>query len=174
MSETASTALSLSRFLLRLGVFLNLAAGAILIALLAFSFIAAGPVEQHITASGRPGADGARLLPILRTWVVLALPAVAAAHVMLTRALQILRAVREGRAFVAENAARLRVIAWCLLVIQVLHIGYGVIAHLATANRLPMDWSLSLTGWLGVLLLFVMASVFDEGVRMRTDLEAMI
>ena len=30
------------------------------------------------------------------------------------------------------------------------------------------------TGWLAVALLFVLAQVFEEGTRIRTELEAMI
>ena len=36
------------------------------------------------------------------------------------------------------------------------------------------DWSFSLTPWLAVVLLFVLARVFDEGTRMRDDLEGTV
>ena len=35
-------------------------------------------------------------------------------------------------------------------------------------------WSLSLTGWIAVPLLFVLANVFREGAAMRADLEGTV
>ena len=43
--------------------------------------------------------------------------------------------------------------------------------------RVPssVDWNFSgFTGWLAVLLLFVLARVFEEGTQMREDLQRMI
>jgi hypothetical protein len=40
--------------------------------------------------------------------------------------------------------------------------------------RLELDWSFSLAPWLAVLLLFVLAQVFDHGARMRDDLEGTV
>jgi hypothetical protein len=37
-----------------------------------------------------------------------------------------------------------------------------------------VDWEFSANGWLGVVLVFVLARVFEEGTRMRQDLESMI
>jgi hypothetical protein len=38
-----------------------------------------------------------------------------------------------------------------------------------------VDWKFSgFTGWLAVVLLFVLARVFEEGTQMREDLERMI
>ena len=38
-----------------------------------------------------------------------------------------------------------------------------------------VEWEFSgMTGWLAVVLLFVLARVFEEGTHMREDLETMI
>jgi hypothetical protein len=42
----------------------------------------------------------------------------------------------------------------------------------AAGSNIP--WSFSLTGWVALTLLFVLARVFEEGTRIRTDLEAMV
>ena len=42
------------------------------------------------------------------------------------------------------------------------------------SQPLDLDWSFSVTGWLAVLLLFVLARVFDHGTRMRDDLEGTV
>lgn len=40
----------------------------------------------------------------------------------------------------------------------------------------PLDigWSPSVDGWLSVLLLFILARVFDAGTKMRIDLEGTV
>ena len=39
---------------------------------------------------------------------------------------------------------------------------------------LDLDWNFSLTRWLAVLLLFVLSRVFEQGARMRDDLEGTV
>ena len=45
--------------------------------------------------------------------------------------------------------------------------------HHAAAN-VQMHWDFSLVGWIAVLLVFVLERVFEEGARIRDDLDAMI
>ena len=82
--------------------------------------------------------------------------------------------VRIGDPFVPENAARLRVVAWCLLLIEVLHLGFAALAQQIESASVHMDVDFSLTGWLAVLLTFVLARVFEQGAKIRSDLQAMI
>ena len=74
------------------------------------------------------------------------------------------------------NADRLRAIAWALLVAQLLSLGSGAIAEaLSTAARpIHVDAGFSISGWLAVLLTFVLARVFAEGALMRQDLEGTV
>ena len=60
-----------------------------------------------------PRIDPTWLVPVLRIWLVLALPMVAAVHVSLSRLLAVVETVRSGDPFVPQNAARLKTIAWC-------------------------------------------------------------
>ena len=39
-------------------------------------------------------------------------------------------------------------------------------------GRIGVD--VSITGWIGVLLLFVLAQVFEQGARMRADLDGTV
>jgi hypothetical protein len=77
---------------------------------------------------------------------------------------------------VAENAGKLRTIAWSVLGLELLHLAVGVVAAIASSESAPLDinWSFSLTRWLAVLLLFVLASVFEHGARLREDLEGTV
>jgi len=122
-----------------------------------------------------PRIDPTWLVPVLRLWMVLALAMVAAVQVLLARLLAMVETVRAGDPFVADNAARLQTIAWCALAMQLLHLAFGVMAATVNAAGSNVDWNFSgFTGWLAVVLLFVLARVFEEGTEMRDDLERMI
>jgi hypothetical protein len=84
--------------------------------------------------------------------------------------------VRAGDPFVAENASRLQAIAWALLTLQLLSLVIGAIARAVStpAHPLELDAGFSVTGWLAVLLTFLLARVFAEGTLMREDLEGTV
>ena len=173
MSEAKITTLSLSRLLLTIARWLNLLTGIGLVV----AFVATFPFEQTFLTffTKRPAeADPEMLIWTLRTWMILTLPMIGAVHIMLTRLLAIVGTVRAGDPFVAANAVRLKTIAWCLLAIELLRLVFGVMARMMNAAGSNIDWNLSLGGWIAVLLVFVLARVFAEGTRMRSDLEAMI
>jgi hypothetical protein len=44
----------------------------------------------------------------------------------------------------------------------------------SAAVPLNISWGFSLTRWLAVLLLFVLARVFEQGARMREELEGTV
>jgi hypothetical protein len=173
LPDTYSAALGLSRLLLQLLRALNLAVGAALAVCLAASFVFETAFLDFFT-KGPARIDPAWMMPILRIWVVLAAPVIAAVHVQLSRLLDMVATVRAGDPFVPENAVRMKTIAWCLLLIQVFDLLNGAMVSLMNAAGSRMDWSFSATGWLALVLLFVLARVFEEGTRIRADLEAMI
>lgn len=108
--------------------------------------------------------------------MVIGICAVPVTHIVLTRLLTIVETVSLGDPFVIENAARLQAIAWAVLVLEVMHLAVGAIAAGASSEAQPLDidWNFSVTRWLAVLLLFVLARVFDQGARMREDLEGTV
>ncbi|TMQ04231.1 MAG: DUF2975 domain-containing protein, partial [Deltaproteobacteria bacterium] len=59
---------------------------------------------------------------------------------------------------------------------ELLHIGVVAIASAVSTREVPLHitGNFDLTGWLAILLLFVLAQVFLEGTRMREDLEGTI
>jgi hypothetical protein len=168
-----STALKASRILLWILRVFNLVMGVILALALAASFLFE-PLVLEFFSKQPPRIDPVWLVPVLRLWMVLALPMVAAVHVSLSRLLAVVETVRSGDPFVPENAARLKLIAWCALAIQLLHLTFGMLAATLNAAGSNVDWKFSVNGWLAVVLLFVLAQVFEEGTRMRQDLETMI
>ena len=171
MPRPSIPALGLSRLLLKISIVLNLTLGAAV----AFCFVASFPLEDAVATYYRARAmDAAVLIPTLRVWMLLGVPLFAAVHVLLSRLLAIVETVRAGDPFVADNARRLKTVAWCVLVVQLLHLSFGVFAGIARSANADVDWSFSSTGWLAVLLLFVLARVFEEGTRIRDELDAVV
>ena len=96
-------------------------------------------------------------------------------QVALKRLLAIVETVSAGDPFVLLNAERLKTIAWSILGLEVLHLGVGIIARgMSRIHPLDIEWQFNLTRWLVVLLLFVLARVFEQGARMRDELEGMV
>jgi hypothetical protein len=132
------------------------------------------PLFLQFFAKKPPRIDPGWLMPTLRIWLLLALPLIVAVHVSLSRLMAMVETVRSGDPFVPDNAVRLKTIAWCMLAAQLLNLAYGILAATMNAAGSNIDWKFNLTGWLAVVLLFVLARVFEEGTRMRADLEAMV
>ena len=173
MPRSDPALLSLTRLALRALVLLNLLLGAFILILLA-AFLAAQ--AQVLVMLGARAEAGPALIWGMRLIMLVGIAAVPLAHVVLTRLLAIVATVGAGDPFVADNAARLQTIAWALLGLELLHLAAGAIAVFVSSPAGPLDigWSFSFTGWLAILLLFVLARVFDHGARLREDLEGTI
>ena len=153
---------------------LNVAYGAAILLLLLASLTAPEFVFRALGV--REGAGEDRLIAAGRALMVVGAAGAVVAHVILTQLLAIVDTVREGDPFVAHNAARLQTIAWWVLGAELLHLLVGAIGEFASAGgqSLDLDWSFSFTPWIAVLLLFVLARVFEHGARMREDLEGTV
>lgn len=158
---------------LRLLVVLNWLMGAAILALLV-----ALPNEQWIMRAFKlsPGPDAERLVMGLRAIALLGVAAIPLNYAVLKRLLRIVETVRAGDPFVAANASRLQAIAWALLALQFLSIVIGAVGNSVStpAHPVHLDAGFSITGWLAVLLTFLLARVFAEGARMRDDLEGTV
>ncbi|HEY5850299.1 MAG TPA: DUF2975 domain-containing protein [Lysobacter sp.] len=172
MSQAETTALSASRILLTILRILNIGTGIGLVIALPASFFFE-PTFFEFFSKKPPRIDPSMLLPVLRMWMLLALLMVALVHVQLTRLLAVVATVRDDP-FVPENAVRLKTIAWCMLGIELLRLAFGVMAGAMNAAGSNIDWEFSASGWVAVVLLFVLAQVFEVGTRMRADLDTMI
>jgi hypothetical protein len=164
-------ALSVSHRVLRILITLNWLFGAGVLALLIWTFVAAEFVARALGTDDSPRALlGMRLIMVIG---VLATPVT---NAILTRLLSIVETVRAGDPFVSVNAARLQTIAWAVLGLEVSRlVVVGIANSVSTAARpVHIDWNLSVTPWLAVLLLFVLARVFDHGARMREDLDGTV
>ncbi len=174
MPQSHPDTLALSRRVLRGLTKLNLLMGCFILALLVASLIAEAPVMRALGVS--PGADNSRLFVGMRLIMVLGICAVPIVHFVLTRLLAIVETVGVGNPFVTANAERLKMIAWAVLGLEFMHFAIGAVAASVSSAAAPLNisWGFSLTRWLVVLLLFVLARVFEQGVRMREELEGTV
>ena len=174
MPRPSSTALPIAHIGLRILIVLNWFYGAVVLAILVGLFAA----EQWLmTALGvPPSAQSAPLIMCMRAIAVLGLVAVPLNLAVLNRLVAMVQTVRAGDPFVAANAYRLQAIAWCLLAQQMLSLVIGLIGkYVATLGHpVHLDAGFSPSGWLAVILTFVLARVFAEGTRMREDLEGTV
>jgi hypothetical protein len=174
MTQQQPHALSLSRTVLRGLTVLNLMAGVLILALLISSFVAE---SWTMTALGVPAASQESGFAFgMRAIMLVGLAGIPLTHAILTRLSAMVETVRAGDPFVAANAVRLQRIAWSALGLKLLNVVVtSIAASIATAtNPIGIKWRLDVTGWLVVLLLFVLAGVFEHGTRMRDDLEGTV
>ena len=172
-STSSSAALPIAYAVLRILIVVNWLSGAAIFALLVVM-----PNEQWIMSAFKlsPSPDAERLVMGLRAIAVLGLAVTPLNYVVLKRLLAIVETVRAGDPFVAANATRLQAVAWALLTLQLLSLVIGAIAKAVStpAHPLKLDAGFSITGWLAVLLTFLLARVFAEGTLMREDLEGTV
>src|ERR1700694_3293085 len=174
MTKSSLDSLTLSRRVLRILIKLNLLMGALILALLIASLIAESWVMRALGA--RPAPRNSMLFVGMRLIMVIGICSVPMSRLVVARLLAIVETVKVGNPFVMANAVRLKTIAWAILGLELLHFTVGAIAEGVSTPAVPLNISsgFSLTRWLTVLLLFVLARVFEQGARMREDLEGTV
>ncbi len=169
-----SSALPVARITLRILIVCNWVSGAAILSLL----IATITAERWTFTALGIGPDSwiPSVIMGLRAIALLGVIAVPLNDAVLRRLLAITDTVRAGEPFVAANAVRLQAIAWALLALQLLSLAIGGIGKAIStpAHPLHLDAGFSTSGWLAVLLTFILARVFSEGARMRDDLDGTV
>jgi hypothetical protein len=159
--------LSNTRVVLRWGFYIDVGL-VLLMALLLVAVFVGQPSSMNFTGAAtmtpeqklfaaRVGISGALVCALL------ALP-------VLRWLLAIVDSARSGDPFVPENGARLRRIGWLLLAIN---IAMTTAISLALRGRIAFP-PISFTALLTVLMIFVIARIFETGTRMRTELQETI
>jgi hypothetical protein len=175
MTRTATHALSLSRPLLIGLVILNLSYAICVALLLIGTFVIGDPLWNAIGFE-MSSADHRLTVFGLRSVVMLGLIAAGFVHLILRRLLGIVDTVRAGDPFTPENARRLETIAWGVLALEGLRLAIHALAKATYSLPQPLQLGdgFSITPWLAVLLLFVLAGVFAHGSRLRADLDGTV
>ena len=169
-----TSVLPLARVTLRVLIIVNWVGGAAILVLLIATLVAE---DWTFTALGIPPASHIRSVMMgLRAVAFLGLVAVPLNDLVLRRLVAIVETVRSGDPFVAGNADRLQAIAWALLALQILSIVIGSIGKAISTHAHPihLDAGFSTSGWLAVLMTFILARVFAAGTLMREDLEGTV
>jgi hypothetical protein len=174
MNRPTPAALPIAHGGLRLLIILNWIYGGVVLAILV-GMLVAGPWTLSALGVPSPSQTGF-LLNGMRAIAALGLASVPLNLALLRRLLAMVETVRAGDPFVSANASRLQAIAWLLLGQQLLSVVIGMIARFVStaAHPLHLDAGFSPSGWLAVILTFVLARVFVEGARMRQDLEGTV
>jgi hypothetical protein len=167
--------LTTTRWILRALNWLNWGLGIPAILFLLFvGFVTPDRLVQAL-ANDQPGADAEVMIVALRWIAIILAPIIPLAHIILTKLIAMIDSVAQGTALSVVNAERLRQIAWALIGINLLDLLFGAVVTWAEANMGdPPGWTLSLTGWLAALMLFILARVFREGATMREELEGTV
>lgn len=173
-ARSSFPALPAARRLLTALLYVNGVYGLGILGLLLASIVVPGLLFEALGV--RPARSRDTLLLGMRMIMVIGIAAVPLAYVVLSRLRAIVDTVRDGDPFVAANAERLQTIAWAYLGLELLHLAVGVVAAASSSSAQPLNvnWRFSFTPWVAVLLLFVLARVFDHGTRMRADLEGTV
>lgn len=170
---TSSAVLPIARFVLRALIVANWLLGAAIVVLLV-----AMPTEKWILSALNlsPSAEADGVVAGLRAIAVIGIVAVPLHYLILRRLLAIVDTVRAGDPFLVANASRLQAIAWALLALQLLGLVVGaIVSAISTpAHPIDIDAGFSVSGWLAVLLTFLLGRVFAEGAVMRDDLEGTV
>ncbi len=174
MTRKVPAALPIAYVALRILIVLSWLFGACILALLCYTFINEPWTMRALGVTNFPNAQ--RVMNWMRAIAALGLVAIPLNYVVLKRLLRIVETVRSGDPFVAANAYRLQAIAWVLLALQLLSMVIGGIGKAISTPQHPfhLDAGFSTSGWLAVLLTFVLARVFAEGTLMREDLEGTV
>ncbi|WP_082438898.1 MULTISPECIES: DUF2975 domain-containing protein [unclassified Sphingomonas] len=140
--------------------------------------IASLPLHDMLAArmaAKYPAIDVERVIGGIRALLLLGVVASVPAHVIFSRLIAVLRTVLAGETFASPNARRVRAIGWALLAIQLLDIPlFAILPRFDGIGVGPDGSSLSIGGWLSVLVAFVLARVFAEGAALREDLEGTV
>jgi hypothetical protein len=170
---SSSAALPIAHVVLRILIVVNWLSGVAILALLVVM-----PNREWIISALHlsPSLETERVIMGLRSIAVMGLVTIPIHYAILKRLLAMVETVRAGDPFVAANASRLQVIAWALLALQCFSIVIGAVADSLSTPTHPVniDAGFSISGWLAVLLTFLLARVFAEGALMREDLEGTV
>lgn len=167
-------ALPIAFVFLHILIVLNWIFGGCIVALLGYTSVN-GPWTLRALGVAASG-DAQQVLWGMRGIATLGLVAIPINFAMLRRLKAMVVTVRRGQPFVAENAYRLQAIAWLLLALQVLSLIIGVIGKAISTpeHNFHLDAGFSISGWLAVLMTFILARVFVVGTLMREDLDGTV
>lgn len=173
LASASYTTLSFAHIVLRTLIVLNWLSGVVIFVLLAASTNTPFMMSAFKLA---PSPEADSLILGMRIIAAIGICAIPLHNAFLRRMIEIVATVQLGDPFVTVNASRLRSMAWILLTLQCFSIIIGAIANRVSTLKYPLhlDAGFSISGWLAVIVIFVLAQVFSVGSQMRMDLEGTV
>jgi hypothetical protein len=159
--------LPVTRFVLRAGFVLNLALTPFLALMLVTTFFA-GPEGAEAMMRARGADSSINVVLAYRVFLAGGVVLMILFALLLRSLLRIIDSARDGDPFIPANAARLRHIGWLLLAILVLEF---LISLPLGPGPAAGSFGSIVPGLVIVLLVFVLARVFEIGSTMRTELK---
>ena len=123
-----------------------------------------------------PALDAAAVYPKLYVIFALGILVLGVVWTVMRKLLAIVSSVEDGNPFVLANAIRLKAIGWLMITVQIIGIPLAMVAK-QTANLFgenDVGVNISLNGILSILLVFIVAGIFERGAVMREELEGTV
>ena len=128
---------------------------------------------QYADLIGRaiPGTDVPSAMTGARLLLLLGIAMAIVTDRLLAALADIIATASAGDPFIDANAQRLQWIGWCLLALQLCEIPGALLAqHYPSLGPAAPSGDIWIGGWIGVLMVFVLARLFAAGAAMRDDL----
>ena len=123
-----------------------------------------------------PSLDAAALFPKIYVIFALGIILLGLIWTIMRKLLAIVGSVEDRNPFVIANAARLKAIGWLMVTVQIIGIPLAVVAREAAdlfgENNVDLD--ISPNSILAILLVFILAGIFERGAQMREELEGTV
>jgi len=123
-----------------------------------------------------PGLDATVLFPKIYVIFALGILLLGMIWTIMRKLLAIIGSVEDRNPFIAANAVRLKAIGWLMVAVQIIGIPLALVARetadLFGENNVDLD--ISLNGILAILLVFILAGIFERGAEMREELEGTV
>ena len=123
-----------------------------------------------------PSLDAAALFPKIYVIFALGIILLGLIWTIMRKLLGIVGSVEDRNPFVIANAARLKAIGWLMVAVQIIGIPLALVARKAAdlfgENNVDLD--ISPNSILAILLVFILAGIFERGAQMREELEGTV
>ena len=126
--------------------------------------------------ANHPAMNVSELMPLLLAVFALGIVVLGLIWTMMRKLLAIIASVEIGNPFILANALRLKAIGWIMVALQLIGIPMAILAGNAADMFGESDTGLdiSLNGILAILLVFILAGIFERGAEMREELEGTV
>lgn len=167
--------LTAARILIGIAMGLAILITVLMLVLLPAIMVGQDEILKHLSAEAGHTLDWQAIVAMQLIFVLIAAMAGMAYH-WLRELRRVVDSVGLGDPFIPENADRLARMGWLTVAIEAVSIPVGGIGQwlAATIKDATSDFGLSIGGILLALVLFILARVFREGARMRSDLEGTV